>query len=81
MEDGERDRQERIAYRRHTTLTLSTSLPLSEADECVPCLPVHDSFITFTAYEDTLREAMEMVYEHVMQQQTGRAEPFRIPIK
>lgn len=56
-------------------------LMVSDADECIPCLPIHDSFITFAEYESTLREAMEMVYREVLRQQTGRDAPFRIPVK
>jgi hypothetical protein len=47
----------------------------------VPCLPIHDSFITFTAYKNKLKTAMKMVYETVMQQATKSKKSFKIPVK
>lgn len=54
---------------------------VSNADECVPVLPIHDSFITFTEYADRLRDAMRAIYSGVMQQHTGSGKDFEIPIK
>jgi len=58
-------------------------LKMMAADaNCIPCLPVHDSFITFREYEATLRSAMAEAYQHMMRQETGRHDClFAIPIK
>jgi len=42
---------------------------------------VHDSFITFSAYEQKLNNTMKTVYNIVMQQQTDSKKLFKIPIK
>ena len=54
---------------------------VSETDECVPTLPVHDSFITFAEYETQLRDTMKSTYQAVMQLQTSKKRPYRIPVK
>ena len=53
---------------------------LSDEDRCIPCLPVHDSFIAPRAYENTLRATMAKTDQHVMQQQARRNESSQIPI-
>jgi len=53
----------------------------SNSDCCIPCLPIHDSFITFTAYKNKLKTAMKMVYKTVMQQLTRSKKSFKIPVK
>lgn len=53
----------------------------SDADRCIPTLPVHDSFITFAAYENRLINVMKMVYSAVLQQQTGVSKYYEIPVK
>jgi hypothetical protein len=52
-----------------------------EGDECIPCLPVHDSFVTFKKYEEVLRSVMAKAYQYVMRRRTGRQVAFKIPIK
>lgn len=47
----------------------------------LPCLPIHDSFITFSTYKNKLEYAMKMVYKLVMQQKTNSKKPFEIPVK
>lgn len=53
----------------------------SEKDRCVPCLPIHDSFISFSAYENKLKNAMKMVYKTVIQQLSNTEKSYEIPIK
>jgi hypothetical protein len=56
-------------------------LMISDSDRCIPCLPVHDSFITFSEYKNTLKHAMQTAYNAVMQQVTGTQKSFKIPVK
>ncbi len=56
-------------------------LMVSSVDECIPVLPIHDSFITFSAYSERLRNTMRLVYQEIMRQKTGFDRTFRIPIK
>jgi hypothetical protein len=53
---------------------------VSNADLCVPTLPVHDSFITFREYAKQLHQAMQSSYAGVLQQATRRKTHFEIPI-
>jgi len=64
-------------------LHVMNQMMVNEADECVPALPVHDSFITLREepYPQRLRTAMETAYREVMQEVTSRDTEFRIPIK
>ncbi|MEI9866681.1 MAG: hypothetical protein WDN00_19435 [Limisphaerales bacterium] len=54
---------------------------VSNMDECIPTLPVHDSFITLAQFQRKLRNAMQDAYRFVIRQQTKRADfSFKIPI-
>jgi len=53
----------------------------NNSDCSIPCLPIHDSFITFTAYKNKLKTAMKMIYESVMQLVTKSKKSFKIPVK
>ncbi|MHC5162505.1 MAG: hypothetical protein ACYSO4_05240 [Planctomycetota bacterium] len=60
---------------------IMAEIMFSQADCCIPTLPVHDSFITFSEYKDHLKDAMKMVYSAVLQQQTNTQKYYKIPIK
>lgn len=50
-------------------------------DCCIPCLPVHDSFITFAEYKTKLRDVMTETYTLVMRNETECLKAFQIPVK
>jgi hypothetical protein len=64
-------------------LRVMNEMMVNENDICVPALPVHDSFITYSQYPypQQLRAAMEKTYREVMQQVTNTDREFDIPIK
>jgi hypothetical protein len=64
-------------------LRVMNEMMVNENDICVPALPVHDSFITYSQYPypQQLRAAMEKAYREVMQQVTNTDREFDIPIK
>jgi len=47
----------------------------------IPCLPVHDSFITFEDCSELLQNVMQACYREVMQENVGLKREFPIPVK